>query len=54
LGSPIDLQAGIYLHKKLNDDVKKWEVLYTLYASDESKINLALEVRADERMYKIK
>jgi thymidine phosphorylase len=23
LGSPIDLQAGIYLHKKLNDDVKK-------------------------------
>jgi thymidine phosphorylase len=54
LGSPLDLQAGIYLHKKLNDDVKKWEIIYTLYANDQSKIDLALDTLADQKIYEIK
>ncbi|MFA7718111.1 MAG: hypothetical protein WC875_05330, partial [Candidatus Absconditabacterales bacterium] len=54
LGSPLDLQAGIYLHKKLNDDVKKGEIIYTLYANDQSKIDLALDTLADQKIYEIK
>lgn len=54
LGSPLDLQAGLYLHKKLGDTVKKGEVLYTMYANDESKIRLAKELLDDKKMYEIK
>lgn len=53
LGSPLDLQAGLYLHKKLGDSVKKGEVLYTMYANDESKIRLAKELLDDKKMYLI-
>lgn len=53
LGSPLDLQAGLYLHKKLGDSVKKGEILYTMYANDESKIRLAKELLDDKKMYLI-
>lgn len=51
LGSPLDLQAGLYLHKKLGDTVKKGEVIYTMYANDESKIRLAKEFLDEKKMY---
>jgi thymidine phosphorylase len=54
LGSPLDLQAWLYLHKKLGDTIKKWEVLYTMYANDESKIRLTKEFLEDKKMYIIK
>jgi len=54
LGSPLDLQAGLYLHKKLGDAVKKGEVIYTMYANDESKIRLTKEFLDDKKMYIIK
>lgn len=53
LGSPLDLQAGLYLHKKLGDAVKKSEVIYTMYANDESKIRLAKEFLDEKKMYVI-
>ncbi len=53
LGSPLDLQAGLYLHKKLGDAVKKGEVIYTMYANDEGKIRLAKEFLDDKKMYQI-
>ncbi len=53
LGSPLDLQAGLYLHKKLGDTVKKGEVIYTMYANDESKIRLTKEFLDDKKMYVI-
>jgi putative thymidine phosphorylase len=31
-GAPKDQEAGVYLHKRLNDKVKKGEPLYTIYA----------------------
>jgi thymidine phosphorylase len=43
LGCPIVDQAGMYLHKKLGDKVEKGEVLYTMYANDKPKIELAKE-----------
>jgi len=51
LGSPLDLQSGLYLHKKLGDTVKKGEVIYTMYANDESKIRLAKEFLDNKKMY---
>jgi thymidine phosphorylase len=53
LGSPLDLQAGLYLHKKLGDAVKKGEIIYTMYANDEGKIRLAKEFLDDKKMYQI-
>ena len=53
LGSPLDLQAGLYLHKKLGDAVKKGEVIYTMYANDESKIRLTKEFLDEKKMYMI-
>ncbi len=38
LGAPMVKKAGIYLHKKMGEEVKKDEVLFTLYS--ESKNNL--------------
>jgi len=54
LGSPVDLEAGVYLHKKLGDTVKKGESLYTLYANEESKITLAKDFLNDKKMYDIR
>ncbi len=53
LGSPLDLQAGLYLHKKLGETVKKGEVIYTMYANDQSKIRLAKEMLDEKKMYLI-
>ncbi len=53
LGSPLDLQAWLYLSKKLGDTVKKGEILYTMYANDESKIRLAKEQLREKKMYNI-
>lgn len=54
LGSPMDVQAGLYLHKKLGDTIKKGEVIYTMYANDESKIRLTKEYLDKQKMYLIK
>ncbi|HMS91129.1 MAG TPA: hypothetical protein PKC87_02835, partial [Candidatus Absconditabacterales bacterium] len=51
LGSPLDLQAGLYLHKKLGDIVKKGEIIYTMYANDEGKIRLTKEFLDQKKMY---
>ncbi|EKD25147.1 MAG: hypothetical protein ACD_80C00113G0015 [uncultured bacterium (gcode 4)] len=53
LGSPLDLQAGLYLHKKLGDTVKKGDIIYTMYANDQGKISLAKEFLDDKKMYEI-
>jgi len=44
-GSPKDKGAGLLLHKKLNDKVKKGETLLTIYADNASKLQRA------ERMF---
>ena len=43
LGCPAIDEAGIYLSKRLGDKVKKWDVLFTMYSTSETKIDLALE-----------
>lgn len=40
-------EAGIYFSKKLWDKVKKWDVLFTMYSTSETKINLASQQNID-------
>lgn len=42
-GCPEDKAAGIYLHKKKNDLIKKGEKMFTLYALSNEKLNYAKE-----------
>ena len=39
----LDMGAGITLHKKTGDSVKKGDTLATLYASDAAKLSVACE-----------
>jgi thymidine phosphorylase len=38
----------MYLHKKLGDSIKKWEIIATLYANDETSLKAGIE-RLNER-----
>lgn len=53
LGCPSVNEAGMYLHKKLQDPVKKGEILYTMYAQDAHKIQLAQEQEAMKPAFRI-
>ena len=43
LWAPSDLTAWVFLHKKLWDKVKAWEVIMTCYANSEHKMEMAKE-----------
>jgi len=51
LWCPIENEAGLYLSKKLWDSVATWEVIYTLYANDENKMVMALEMLDGKKIY---
>lgn len=51
LWAPKQYQAGIYLHKKLWDKVKKWEVIYTMYSNSANKLNLIKEMQKEKDFY---
>lgn len=54
LGAPLDLKAGVFLHHKLGAAVKKWEKLFTIYADEASKIDLAIQFLQEKSIYEIK
>ncbi|HCB51790.1 TPA: hypothetical protein DEP21_04470 [Patescibacteria group bacterium] len=54
LGSPVDTQSGLYLTKKLGDKVKKNELVYIMYSNEQSKIDMALDILKEKKMYEIK
>ena len=51
LWAPKQYQAGIYLHKKLWDKVKKWEVIYTMYSDSANKLSLIKEMQKEKDFY---
>ena len=40
-GAPHDKVAGLYLHKKVKDKVKKGQILMTVYSNSRVKLNYA-------------
>ncbi len=42
LGAPKDKAAGMYIHKKIGEEVKKGEILLTLYSNSKLKLKYAL------------
>ncbi|MDP3698675.1 MAG: AMP phosphorylase [Nanoarchaeota archaeon] len=53
-GAPSDKGAGLYLTKKVDDAVRKGELLYTVYAESEFKLNLAKEFLVQNNGYRVK
>ena len=53
LGAPHEKPAGIYINKMLGQKVRKGERLFTLYAENQDRINLALEALKTKRIFKI-
>ena len=51
LWAPKQYQAWIYLHKKLWDKVKKWEVIYTMYSNSANKLNLIKDMQKEKDFY---
>jgi len=46
-GAPKDHGAGIYLHKKVGDKVKKTDTIYTIYSNSKHKLKEAEELAED-------
>lgn len=53
LGAPHEKPAGIYINKMLGQKVRKGERLFTLYAENQDRINLALEALKSKKIFKI-
>lgn len=51
-GAPKDPTAGLYIHKKINDIVKKGEILYTIYSNNKERLDYAAQF-AKNNGYKI-
>ena len=54
LWAPKQYEAGIYLHKKVWDKVKKWEVIYTMYSNSANKLNLMKNMQKEKDFYSYK
>ena len=53
-GAPITKGAGLYLHKKVGDKVKKGEILYTAYADSAEKIRHVKRYHEELQPYTIR
>ncbi|OGK18016.1 hypothetical protein A3G67_04455 [Candidatus Roizmanbacteria bacterium RIFCSPLOWO2_12_FULL_40_12] len=54
LGAPNDIQAGIYLERKIDDRVEKNEPVLIFYSSDKHRLNEALDTMTSFPIYEIK
>ncbi len=52
-GTPDDKGAGLYLSKKINEKVKKGDLLYTVYAESEFKLGLVKEYLQHGNGYRV-
>jgi putative thymidine phosphorylase len=52
-GAPLDKGAGVYVHKKLGEKVKKGDILFTIYAEVEERLKYSEEYKINE-VYDIK
>lgn len=54
LGAPFDKRAGIYLHKRVKDKVSVNDKLFTLYAENEERRDLAQKALSETEIFQIK
>ena len=47
-GAPSDLGAGLILHKKMGDKIKKGEALFTIYTDTQGELNYTLKYLAQQ------
>ncbi|MFA5948247.1 MAG: thymidine phosphorylase family protein [Candidatus Gracilibacteria bacterium] len=52
-GAPKDPESGVIINKKLNDKVKKGDILYTIYADMKDRLNYVDDIGLD-KVYTIK
>jgi thymidine phosphorylase len=52
LGTPMIKEAGIYFSKSLNDEVKKGEVLATLYATSAERLEQGKALLFEDKLFK--
>ena len=52
-GTPKDRGAGILLSKKINDTVKKGDMLFTIYAEKNQKLNAAVKIAKSLEIYTV-
>jgi len=48
-GCPIDKSAGLQIHVKINDKIKKTQLLLTIYAESKSRLNQAIKFYKKEK-----
>lgn len=53
-GSPLKPAAGVYLHKHLNEKVKKGERLYTIHSESEGELEIAKDVALKTKIFDIR
>ena len=52
-GAPMDPGAGVDLHRKLGEQVKQGDPLYTIHAAFEADFRFACEAAAKESGYRV-
>lgn len=52
-GTPKDRGAGMLLNKKINDSVKKGEILFTIFAEKRSKLNASIKAAKSYEIYNV-
>ena len=53
LGAPVEKMAGIYLHRRIGQRVKKGDKLFTFYAQNKDRIELAKKAIEKIEIYSI-
>jgi thymidine phosphorylase len=53
LGNPVEKSAGMFLHKKVGDKVKKGEVMFDIHTNSETKLKFAIEHIKEDSPYMI-
>jgi len=53
-GAPVHKTAGLYIHKKVNEKVKRNEPIITLYAESKDRLKYAIELSKKEKVILIK
>ena len=54
LGAPHEKLAGIYINKQIGQKVRKGERIFTLYAQNQDRIDIAIEALKNKKIFQIK